>query len=151
MIMPAGCRVIAAVQIVRCQALTAWCRDCAGACSAPGSRGQTVSMIPGSSPTKGRLLVATPPLDDPNFDRTVIFVLEHHDEGALGLVLNRPSPEELGDALRAWATMQSDPSLVFVGGPVEPDALIAIARVREATGVELDPEHLAPLSGDLAS
>ena len=85
----------------------------------------------GTTPTKGRLLIATPPLEDPNFDRTVIYVLEHHDDGALGLVLNRPSPEELGDALRSWAAMQSDPSLVFVGGPVEPDALIAIARVRE--------------------
>src|SRR6476659_4256935 len=92
--------------------------------------GRMVAMY-GSTPTKGRLLLATPPLEDPNFDRTVIYVLEHHDEGALGLVLNRPSPEELGDALRAWATMQSDPSLVFVGGPVEPDAMIAIARVRE--------------------
>ena len=109
-----------------------------------------VAMI-ASAPTKGRLLLATPPLEDPNFDRTVIYVLEHHDEGALGLVLNRPSPEELGDALSAWAAMQSDPSLVFVGGPVEPDALIAIARMREPTTAEVDPEHLAPLSGDLAS
>jgi putative transcriptional regulator len=110
----------------------------------------------GSTPTKGRILLATPPLEDPNFDRTVIYVLEHHDEGALGLVLNRPSPEELGDALQAWATMQSDPSLVFVGGPVEPDALIAIARVRKPLPPlsEDDDEnetHLAPLSGDLAS
>ena len=104
-----------------------------------------------SAPTKGRLLIATPPLEDPNFDRTVIYVLEHHDEGALGLVLNRPSPEELGDALRAWTAMQSDPSTVFVGGPVEPDALIAIARMRDAPGSTVDPEHLAPLSGDLAS
>ena len=47
--------------------------------------GQTGAMIPGTTPTKGRLLVATPPLDDPNFDRTVIYVLEHHDEGALGV------------------------------------------------------------------
>src|SRR3954454_2547028 len=85
----------------------------------------------GSTPTKGRLLLATPPLEDPNFDRTVIYVLEHHDEGALGLVLNRPSPEELGDALRAWAEIRRAPSLVFVGGPAEPDPLIAIARVRE--------------------
>ena len=110
----------------------------------------------GSTPTKGRILLATPPLEDPNFDRTVIYVLEHHDEGALGLVLNRPSPEELGDALRAWAEMQSDPSLVFVGGPVEPDALIAIARVREplpplAEDEDENDTHLAPLSGDLAS
>jgi putative transcriptional regulator len=110
----------------------------------------------GSTPTKGRLLIATPPLEDPNFDRTVIYVLEHHDEGALGLVLNRPSLEELGDALQPWSAMQSDPSLVFVGGPVEPDALIAIARVREplaelAEDEDEDDRHLAPLSGDLAS
>ena len=106
-------------------------------------------MIPGSTPTKGRLLLATPPLEDPNFDRTVIYVLEHHDEGALGLVLNRPSPEELDEPLDAWAELQSNPSLVFVGGPVDPDALIALAR----TTVPLDEpdEHLAPLTGDLAS
>ena len=104
-----------------------------------------------SAPTKGRLLLATPPLEDPNFDRTVIYVLEHHDEGALGLVINRPSPEELGDALSAWTAVQPDPSTVFVGGPVEPDALIAIARMREAAAADADPEHLAPLSGDLAS
>jgi putative transcriptional regulator len=115
-----------------------------------------VAMMIGSSPTKGRLLLATPPLEDPNFDRTVIYVLEHHDEGALGLVLNRPSLEELGDALRPWSEMQTDPSLVFVGGPVEPDALIAIARVREPLVEPLDEDdanerHLAPLTGDLAS
>jgi len=107
------------------------------------------NVIPGSPPTKGRLLLATPPLEDPNFDRTVIYVLEHHDEGALGVVLNRPSPEELGEPLDAWAGLQSDPSLVFVGGPVEPDALIALARTLQPLD-EAD-EHLAPLSGDLAS
>lgn len=104
-----------------------------------------------SVPTKGRLLVATPPLEDPNFDRTVVYVLEHQDEGALGLVLNRPSPEELGDALSPWAALQTVPSQVFVGGPVEPDALIAIARVREPLDPGADPAHLAPLTGDLAS
>src|SRR4051812_39457796 len=117
-----------------------------GVFAGQGSGGMMEVMY-GITPTKGSLLLATPPLDDPNFDRTVIYVLEHHAEGALGLVLNRPSLEELGDALHAWATMQSDPSLVFVGGPVEPDALIAIARVREplaAGGDELDADsHLA--------
>lgn len=106
-------------------------------------------MIPGSTPTKGRLLVATPPLEDPNFDRTVIYVLEHHDEGALGLVLNRPSPEQLGEPLDGWVDLQTDPSLVFAGGPVETDALIALAR----TSQPLDDagDHLAPLNGDIAS
>jgi putative transcriptional regulator len=106
-------------------------------------------VIFGIAPTKGRLLLATPPLEDPNFDRTVIFVLEHHDEGALGLVLNRPSPEELDEPLDAWTDLQSDPSLVFVGGPVDPDALIALARTTEP--LEGPDEHLAPLSGDIAS
>ena len=106
-------------------------------------------VIPGSTPTKGRLLVATPPLEDPNFDRTVIYVLEHHDEGALGLVLNRPSPEQLGEPLDGWVDLQTDPSLVFSGGPVETDALIALAR----TSQPLDDagDHLAPLNGDIAS
>jgi putative transcriptional regulator len=105
-------------------------------------------VIPGSSPTKGRLLLATPPLEDPNFDRTVIYVLEHHDEGALGLVLNRPMDEQLSEPLDAWVTLQSDPSQVFAGGPVEPDALIALART---TGEVDDEDHLAPLNADIAS
>jgi putative transcriptional regulator len=101
-----------------------------------------------SAPTKGRLLLATPPLEDPNFDRTVIYVLEHHDDGALGLVLNRPMDEQLTEPLEAWVDLQSDPSLVFAGGPVEPEALIALAR----TNGEVDEdEHLAPLNADIAS
>jgi putative transcriptional regulator len=117
---------------------------------APARRGRhNGPVIPGSTPTKGRLLVATPPLEDPNFDRTVIYVLEHHDEGALGLVLNRPSPEQLGEPLDGWVDLQTDPSLVFAGGPVETDALIALAR----TSQPLDEagDHLAPLNGDIAS
>jgi putative transcriptional regulator len=106
------------------------------------------AVIPGRSPTKGRLLLATPPLEDPNFDRTVIYVLEHHDEGALGLVLNRPMDEQLTEPLDAWTTLQSDPSQIFAGGPVEPDALIALART---TGEVDDDDHLAPLNADIAS
>jgi putative transcriptional regulator len=106
------------------------------------------AVIPGSAPTKGRLLLATPPLEDPNFDRTVIYVLEHHDEGALGLVLNRPMDEQLTEPLDAWTTLQSDPSQIFAGGPVEPDALIALART---TGEVDDDDHLAPLNADIAS
>ena len=102
-------------------------------------------MLLGRPPTKGRLLLATPPLEDPNFDRTVIYVLEHHDEGASGLVLNRPSPEQLAEPLDAWIDLQTEPSQVFSGGPVEPDALIALARTRELLP-EAD-EDLAPLNG----
>jgi hypothetical protein len=46
-----------------------------------------------STSCKGKLLVATPPLSDPNFDRTVIYMLEHTLDGAVGVVLNRPLHE----------------------------------------------------------
>ncbi len=105
-------------------------------------------MTVGHLVTKGRLLLATPPLEDPNFDRAVVYVLEHHDEGALGLIINRPMDEQLAEPLDAWAEFQSDPSLVFSGGPVETAALIALART---TGVVADEEHLAPLTGEIAS
>lgn len=106
-------------------------------------------MIPGASQTKGRLLVATPPLDDPNFDRTVIYVLEHHGEGALGVVINRPSDETLVEPLDRWGDLQARPGGVFHGGPVEPDALIALALAKEP--VTEPSEELSPVSGLVAS
>ena len=48
---------------------------------------------------RGQLLVAGPALLDPNFWRTVVLVVEHTDEGALGLVLNRPSETSVGEAV----------------------------------------------------
>jgi putative transcriptional regulator len=112
-------------------------------------------VLSGVSPTKGRLLVATPVLDDPNFDRTVIYVVEHHDEGALGLILNRPSTESLNDPLDGWVSAQSEPAHVFSGGPVEPDALIALARVGSEIHRSPDEDdetaYLAPLAGEIAS
>ncbi len=125
-------------------------------------RGQAINppaytgvVLPGPAPTRGRLLVATPMLDDPNFDRSVVYMVEHHDEGALGLVLNRPSGEELVDPLEGWVTAQSAPSRVFSGGPVEPDALIALARlehrVTAGSADDEDTNYLAPLTGDIAS
>lgn len=90
-------------------------------------------MIPPAS-LRGRLLVAAPPLVDPNFDRTVVLVLEHGDEGALGIVLNRPTATELDDALPEWKPYAARPAVVFVGGPVAPDAVIALARAPGAGG-----------------
>lgn len=77
---------------------------------------------------KGRLLVATPLLGDPNFERTVIFVLEHTDEGALGVVLNRPTVLAVHDPLPDWAQLAADPPVVFLGGPVAKGAVIGLAR-----------------------
>jgi len=78
---------------------------------------------------KGRLLVATPLLGDPNFDRAVILVLEHSDEGALGLVLNRPSGLDVIEPLPEWGRYTRQPEVVFVGGPVSRNSVIALARL----------------------
>jgi len=79
---------------------------------------------------RGRLLVAAPPLVDPNFDRTVVLLLEHGDEGGLGLVLNRRSETPLDDVFPEWRELASSPAVVFAGGPVSNDAVIALARRR---------------------
>jgi putative transcriptional regulator len=78
---------------------------------------------------KGQLLVANPSLPDPNFDRTVILVLAHEDDGALGLVLNRPSEMDIDSPLPRWERLAAEPPVVFVGGPVAPGAAICLARV----------------------
>jgi putative transcriptional regulator len=96
--------------------------------------------------TKGRLLVATPVLSDGIFDRSVVLILEHDDEGALGVVLNKPSEIDVADHLPAWAPLAASPSVVFVGGPVTPEAAVCLARV---TGGE--PDGWTPLVAGVGS
>lgn len=75
----------------------------------------------------GQLLVATPRLLDPNFARTVILVLNHDADGALGVVINRPSTLAVAQVLPDWSAAVSLPPLVFGGGPVAPDSALAVA------------------------
>ena len=82
--------------------------------------------------TKGMLLLATPPLDDPNFDRSVVYMMEHSAEGAVGVVLNNPTDETSIDGLDLWMDLSAPPAVVFNGGPVQSDALIAIAELQGA-------------------
>lgn len=71
--------------------------------------------------------MANPTLGDPNFDRTVILMLEHGDEGALGVIINRPSPLDVHEALPDWARFAGQPEVVFIGGPVGPGSIIGLA------------------------
>ena len=66
----------------------------------------------------GQLLVATPRLLDPNFTRTVILVLNHDEDGALGVVINRPSQLAVAQVLPDWSDVVTLPPMVFGGGPV---------------------------------
>jgi putative transcriptional regulator len=76
----------------------------------------------------GRLVVATPLLDDPNFARAVVLVLDHDEDGALGVVLNRASGVPVRETLDDWIDLVADPPVVFGGGPVEPTAVVALGR-----------------------
>jgi putative transcriptional regulator len=82
-----------------------------------------------SKSLRGRLLVATPVLLDPNFARTVVLMLEHNEEGAVGVVLNRPSDLTAAEALTAWESVCAEPTVVFVGGPVQPGGVIGLAEI----------------------
>jgi putative transcriptional regulator len=81
--------------------------------------------------TKGQVLVATPPLVDPHFDRTVVFMVEHNDQGAFGLVLNRPSETQLVGVIPEWSSAANWPAVMFIGGPVQTDAVIALGLRRQ--------------------
>jgi putative transcriptional regulator len=87
--------------------------------------------------TRGQLLVAGPALLDPNFWRTVVLVIEHNEEGALGLVLNRPSETSVGEAVPELETLLDPNGLLFIGGPVQPSAVIVLAEFEDATDAAL--------------
>jgi putative transcriptional regulator len=78
----------------------------------------------------GRLLVATPALRDPNFERTVVLLVAHEEGGALGVVLNRATEVPVAEVLGSWGSLAGEPSVVFEGGPVQPEAAICLARTR---------------------
>jgi putative transcriptional regulator len=101
------------------------------------------------SSLKGRLLVATPVIGDPNFERTVVLLLEHNDEGALGLVLNRPTAVSVFEPLPEWDGLAASPPVVFVGGPVEQGAAIGLASV---AGEDLDSaDGFSPVMGSIGT
>lgn len=75
----------------------------------------------------GRLLVATPLIGDPHFERTVVLLLAHSPAGAYGVVLNRPTEVAVADVAPAWAERASAPAVVFVGGPVDAGSTIGLA------------------------
>lgn len=95
--------------------------------------------------TRNRLLVSVPALPDDNFDRTVVYMIDHDDAGAIGVVLNRPSEFEVPDEIRigpSWAT----PAVMFAGGPVSPEAVIMLGRCKLGE----QPQGAAPVGGTVA-
>lgn len=79
----------------------------------------------------GKLLLAAPTLEDPNFARTVVAIADHHQDGALGVVLNRPSETEVAEAVPALEDAVAPGDVVFVGGPVHPQGIVVLAEFED--------------------
>ena len=81
--------------------------------------------MPAQSFLTGQFLIAMPAMGDPNFDHTVTFVCEHNEQGALGLVINRPTGMTVGEILDQMQLEGADENVagqpVLQGGPVQVD------------------------------
>jgi putative transcriptional regulator len=80
---------------------------------------------------RGQLLIAGPTLVDPNFWRTVVLVVEHSAEGALGLVLNRPSETTVGESVPQLEELVALEDQLYIGGPVQPSSVIVLAEFED--------------------
>jgi putative transcriptional regulator len=89
---------------------------------------EPVTAIPGG-PVAGRALIATPVIGDDRFARSVILMVEHDDDGAIGLVLNHPTATPVVEVLPGWEDLTAGPPVLFEGGPVAPDGALALARL----------------------
>jgi putative transcriptional regulator len=103
----------------------------------------------------GSVLVAMPALSDPTFAGTVVFVLDHSENGTLGVVLGRPSQVEIDDVLPGWCDRAVEPRVFHVGGPCETDTALCLAvgppaAPGEGSGLRrvVDGVYLVDLDGD---
>lgn len=94
-----------------------------------------------SDSLNGQYLIAGPKLNDPNFFRTVVLILEHGSAGAMGLVINRPTPVAITEALKNHFELPPTAACVFEGGPVEPSALFILHNNQE---LDSDARLVAP-------
>lgn len=96
--------------------------------------------------TRHRLLISVPDMGDPNFDQTVVFVIDHEEGGALGVVINRPSESPVSDHIADLDVELASPPVLFIGGPVSIGGILAIGRRK----LDRQPSHVVALSGPLA-
>ena len=92
---------------------------------------------------RGHLLVAAPSLVDPNFVRTVVLIADHDDDGAMGVVLNRPSESSIGEVVPDLGALLDDDEVPFAGGPVQPSGVLVLAEFEDPADAAL------PIDGEL--
>ena len=82
---------------------------------------------------KGRLLLAAPTLQDPNFARSVVLIGAHSEDGAMGVVLNRPSSVTVAEAVPQLGEAVGDDEPVYVGGPVQQSSIVVLAEFQDSS------------------
>jgi putative transcriptional regulator len=95
----------------------------------PAVAALTTSSAP--EPAKGRFLVASQKLVDPNFAETVVLLLAYAPSGALGVVVNRPTDVRLGSVLRDVEELRSRSDPLFLGGPIAGSVLLVLIRASQ--------------------
>jgi putative transcriptional regulator len=98
--------------------------------------------VNGVDSLRGQLLISSPLLHDPNFRRTVVLMTHHDEEGAMGLVLSRPSELRVAEAVPELASFPGTEELVYVGGPVQPEAVVVL--------IDHEAEPELPIVGNVA-
>ncbi len=76
----------------------------------------------------GQLLLAAPTLMDPNFSRAVVLIGAHSEDGAMGVILNRPSQVTVGEAVPQLEPAVDEQETVYLGGPVQPDSIVLLGE-----------------------
>ena len=95
--------------------------------------------------SKGIFLIATPALRDPNFSQTVVLICEHGPDGALGIVINRPTEMNITEVLPQVPVLEGQAHRIFSGGPVQKNSLLILYRLHqevEGTHPVLDGVYL---------
>lgn len=86
------------------------------------------SPAPKPEIARGKLLVASNQLTDPNFQQTVVLLLEYAPSGALGVIINRPTDVKLSSLLPEVEELRDRGDTVLIGGPVARDRMIVLLR-----------------------
>lgn len=83
-------------------------------------------------PSRGKILISKPFLQDSNFARSVVLIVDHSEEGSMGLIMNKPSSLKLNELVKEFKHLDSIP--LHKGGPMGNDTLFYLHNLDNITG-----------------
>lgn len=95
----------------------------------------------------GHLLLASPEIEHGPFWRSVVYVLDHNHEGAVGVIINRPMDADIDDVLPEWSRWTTTPSCLFEGGPVALDSALAVGVLPDGARTRVPDEGWKAMRG----